>query len=219
MQKKIIIYDFDGVICESVHIKTEAFLALYEEYSTDIKNQIKEYHLEHGGISRFKKIKYFESNILKKPVSNEKIEILSNKFSCLVKDKVIKSKYILGAREFLENHSNYYKQYICTGTPEDEILEIADQKGISNFFDGIYGSPTIKVDIINKILKENHASPQDCIFFGDAMTDYNASLACNVLFVGIKNKDTIFPKHTFLIDNFNNLELEAIINKNIKKAI
>lgn len=219
MKKKIIIYDFDGVICQSVNIKTEAFLSLYEEQSIDIKNQIKEYHLKNGGVSRFEKIKYFQSNILQKSVTKEQIEILCKKFSSLVKDKVIKSKYILGAREFIECHSDSSKQYICTGTPEDEILEIVNQKGINNFFDGIYGSPEVKTDIINRILKESKCNPQDCIFFGDAMTDYNASIECNVPFVGIKNTDTTFPKNTFLINNFINLELKDITNKSLEGLI
>jgi beta-phosphoglucomutase-like phosphatase (HAD superfamily) len=41
MKPEIIIYDFDGVIANSVNIKTEAFVELYKNYDIDIQNAIK----------------------------------------------------------------------------------------------------------------------------------------------------------------------------------
>ena len=59
-----LIFDFDGVILDSVSIKTEAFAELYLQYGKIIQNKVVQYHLKHGGISRYNKIKYFHSEFL-----------------------------------------------------------------------------------------------------------------------------------------------------------
>lgn len=200
--KKILIYDFDGVICDSVNIKTEAFVELFKEYGRDVENKIKEYHLLNGGISRFKKIKYIENTILGNSISEDIIQLKANKFSELVKEKVIKSKYINGALEFIVKNSSNYKQFICTGTPENEILEILEQKNIKKYFNGIFGSPTSKQEIILKIISINRVEKKDCLFFGDAITDLIASEDCNIQFCGIKSEHTFFPDGVLVINDF-----------------
>ena len=56
---KNIIYDFDGVICDSVNVKTEAFAKIYSEYGHSIVSKVVDYHNLHGGISRYEKIQVF----------------------------------------------------------------------------------------------------------------------------------------------------------------
>ena len=56
VNKEVLIYDFDGVICDSVKIKTNAFIELYKNYSLKIQNQVKEYHILNSGISRFENL-------------------------------------------------------------------------------------------------------------------------------------------------------------------
>ena len=53
LDKEILIFDFDGVICDSVNIKTQAFIELYKNYGSKIQEQVREYHLINSGISRF----------------------------------------------------------------------------------------------------------------------------------------------------------------------
>ena len=202
MKDKIIIYDFDGVICDSVNIKTEAFSFMYNRYGYNILKAVIDYHIENGGISRYDKIRYFESELLNRQISDADIEILASEFSFLVKQKVINSNYINGVIPFLKKNSSNYLQYICTGTPEIEILEILNERNLTNQFDGVYGSPKSKADIINNILLETAIDKGRVIFFGDALTDYKAAKECGISFVGIKNKETKFPPNTFLINDF-----------------
>ena len=44
MKWKNIIFDFDGVICDSVEIKTQAFAKLYNQYGPDIENKVIKYY-------------------------------------------------------------------------------------------------------------------------------------------------------------------------------
>jgi len=211
MKPKVIIYDFDGVICDSVHVKTQAFVELYKDYGMDIQNKVKNYHIAHGGISRFEKIRYFQTELLNQVPDEETVSLMANRFADLVKEKVIASPYILGAKEFIEKNKNSSLQFICTGTPETEIIEIASRREIHNLFTGLYGAPKTKEFIINAILQETGAHGNECFFLGDALTDYNAAKSCNVPFIGVKSIDTIFPGGTFIIENFTDNTLKNIM--------
>lgn len=211
MHIKGIIYDFDGVICDSVNVKTEAFGALYESYGAEVQKQVVQYHLEHGGISRFEKIRYYQDTILGKPITEEKVLELADKFASLVKEKVISSPYIQYADRFIEKHSRNLHQYICTGTPEYEILEITDRKGIKDFFTGIYGAPKRKTQIIQEILSETGLQPSDFIYLGDAITDYEAAGAFAMPFIGVYSATTTFPADTNVIRDFSDSLLSEIL--------
>ena len=201
---EILIYDFDGVICDSVNIKTEAFVEMYQPYGSEIQEKVEAYHLMHGGISRFEKFRYFESHLLNNKVTEAKINDLANHFSMLVKAKVIAANYIPGALEFISKNK-HKRQFICTGTPQTEIEEIVKKKKIQSLFKCVYGSPMSKSLILQTILDECKVNVQDCIFFGDALTDYHAAKKCAVPFIGIKNDETQFPEKTILVEDFTKL--------------
>ena len=52
-----IIFDFDGVILESVSVKTAAFRQLFS-FAPEHVDEIVQYHLDNGGMSRFDKFRY-----------------------------------------------------------------------------------------------------------------------------------------------------------------
>lgn len=68
---KNIIFDFDGVILDSVPTKTEGFKKLFQNFSTDAVNKLVLYHELNGGKSRYVKIKYFFNELLHKNISEQ----------------------------------------------------------------------------------------------------------------------------------------------------
>lgn len=211
MKFKAIIYDFDGVICDSVNVKTEAFAELYSAYGQDIQQQVVQYHLAHGGISRFEKVRHYHTNLLNIPITDEEVIDWADQFASLVKEKVIKSSYIKGADTFIKKYSNQYPQFICTGTPESEIIEILGRREIQQYFKGVYGSPKDKKTIIEIILKHHFFESDEMIYFGDALTDYHAAKTFNMRFIGVKSPDTIFPTDVTTIDDFEDLQIETLV--------
>jgi phosphoglycolate phosphatase-like HAD superfamily hydrolase len=214
MKPKLIFYDFDGVICDSVNIKTEAFAELYKQYGLEIQEKVVRYHIENGGISRFEKIKYFQKNLLFSNISENEISIIADRFQHLVKEKVINSAYINGVEDFIKNNSTNTLQFICTGTPETEILEIVKRRGLTPYFKGVFGSPNTKSEIIKKVLKTTNIEVSKTIFIGDAMTDYKAALENNIPFIGIKSEENIFPIGTIVINDFKDNKLKNIFYEN-----
>ena len=72
---KTIFWDFDGVIIDSMKIKGDGFIELFENYNLEQVRLLEKYHYANGGISRFDKIKYFYNQILKKTFLRKKLLI------------------------------------------------------------------------------------------------------------------------------------------------
>jgi len=182
-------FDFDGVLADSVEVKTEAFGLLFESYGKDVKEKVIKYHRQNGGMSRVEKFKHYYNNFLNEPINDEKILQLSKKLSELVVKKVIQCDEIPGAKNFLEKWHKRIPCYVISAAPDDELNEIIKKRELLKFFKGIYGSSKSKIEHLSFILKNNKKyNPEKCIFWGDAVSDYKASVHCNIKFRGIVSK-------------------------------
>ena len=192
---KAIIFDFDGVLVESVDIKTKAFAKLFESEGEDIVEKVVDYHLKNTGVSRFEKIRYIYQNMLKRDLSEETFADLCHRFSHLVVDEVVNAPYVKGAKEFLDSYYNEYSCFVASATPQDEMEEIIKRRQMQGYFKGIYGSPKKKGDIVREILVvyTSTLSPQSSVYVGDAMSDYLAAKDNAVNFIArINNNESIF---------------------------
>ena len=185
---KLIIFDFDGVLVESVQVKTSAFKQLFSEYP-DALFEIITYHENNGGISRFEKISYIYREILKQDLSVAMHESLCQRFSALVLQGVISAPPVPGAEEFLHFCQQRVPLVILSGTPEDELQTIVSARGWNEFFEDVYGSPTTKIEHLTTICIKHEVQPQEALYVGDARTDYEAARAVGVQFIGRINSD------------------------------
>ena len=211
---KTIIFDFDGVICESVQIKTDAFLKLYNKYGNDFQSKVIQYHLENGGVSRYEKIKYINENFLGEKISKDEINFIAEKFSKLVVEKVVKSKFVHGALDYIKSNYKKYNFFISSATPQDEIVEIVKRKNIEKYFIKIFGSPASKVQHIDNIIKINEVKKSEVVFIGDARTDMISAKKTGVNFVAriFELNKNIFSKSKILFSISNLHELDKTIN-------
>lgn len=183
---KAVFWDFDGVILDSVNVKTEAFSQMFSQYGPEIQKAVVEYHLNHGGISRFEKFRHYYQEFLKMPITDDELSRLNKEFSALVVQKVIQSPYIEGALENLELlKMNKIPCYVVSGTPEKEITFIIESKGLRDFFTEIHGAPKTKAAILDDIMLRGSYRAVACLYLGDAMTDYEAAVHAGVHFHGI----------------------------------
>lgn len=197
----VIFFDWDGVITDSVNIKTESYYDMFADFGIDVQNKVKEHHLLNGGMSRFEKFKLYYKEFLGKDISQDKVIELSNEFSDLVMKKVASAPFIEGAVETIKReYENGTKLFVVTGTPTEEIKEIAKQKGLYNYFVDFCGSPKKKIPWVKELIEKYNLKKDDCLFVGDAMVDYNAALENGIDFLGIKIKSckTKFPDGTIV---------------------
>jgi phosphoglycolate phosphatase len=204
MTIKAILFDFDGVIVDSVNVKTEAFRELFSR-EKDHLSEIIDFHLANGGMSRFVKFELIYRDILRRVLSDEESKELGERFSQLVMQQVINCPYIPGALEFIKKHFQDIPLFIASGTPQNELQEIMLQRGLRLYFKEIHGSPCSKAEIIRDILARYHFKLNEMPFIGDAINDYKASVETQIPFYGYKEND-LFPKHVEIIYSFQELE-------------
>lgn len=201
-----IIFDFDGVLVESVDVKTKAFAEMYKQYGPKIVDQVVAYHLAHGGISRYEKFRYYQETLLGKSLSSSEEIILGETFSKMVKYAVVTAPLVPGAYEFLSEYHQAFALFVASGTPEEEMKEIIRSRGMAHFFISVHGAPTEKASIIRSICEEHSFKNRSVLMVGDAMTDYMGALTAGVRFVGrYLDGQEIFPPHVSVIPDLRNL--------------
>ncbi len=207
---KNIIFDYDGTIADSVNIKTQAFAELYRYYGEEIERKVVEYHLKHGGVSRFDKFRYFHKEFLDIDLDEGKVQELAIKFSKLVIDKVVKAPYIPGAFEFISKNYIKYNMFVSTATPDDEIKEIINRKSLTQYFNAIYGSPESKVAHVKRIIYKNNYLQNETVFIGDSGSDKEATIHNGIPFIAISNTNK-FQIERFVMPDL--IDLEPVLNK------
>lgn len=180
---KNIFFDFDGVLAESVNVKTEAFRNLYLHMGEDIAEKVVEYHLAHGGVSRFDKIRHYHNEFLNLEIKDEEVTEWANRFSELALTGVVNAPEVAGAVAFLDAYHKQYRCWVITGTPTDEIRPILVQRGWDKYFEDAFGSPEKKVYWTEYIIEKEGLKREETVFVGDAPTDQDAAAKANLTFI------------------------------------
>ena len=193
-----IFFDFDGVLVDSTRIKTNAYRTLFEYAENEDVEKIVAYHQQHGGISRVDKIIYAHEHILGTPHSADLIQRDTAHYSKLVFDAVVATPWIPGAEEFVLKYHQVVPMYVISGTPENELRAVMRERGMDRYFSEILGSPTKKPKHIRSLASKYGLDTADCVFVGDALTDYHAAKETGMNFIGIRS-EVDFPAGTIVL--------------------
>ncbi len=210
MKKKIIIFDFDGVIIDSVKIKDNAFKSLVAKYPKKIRNAFFKFHKKNIGKSRFIKFEYLFKNLLKIPYTQRDIKLMSEAFAKIVLYKIARINLNKGVLKFLVKNKVSFLYFISSGTPQRELKRIIHKKCLNIYFKKIYGSPVDKVNHILDIIKTYKFLKKDILFIGDGLSDLKAAMRTNINFIQFGNSFKS-NKIKYKIKNF--FELEKLIKK------
>lgn len=202
-----VFFDFDGVLVDSLNVKTRAFARLYDDHGPAVVDKVMAYHLANGGVSRFKKFEHYERTLLGRELAPQRIEELGQRFASLVVEEVVASDAIGGSLALLERLSARRTPcYVVSGTPEDELRVIVERRGMSHFFRDVRGSPAEKGDLLQALCARAGHRPQHCIMVGDALGDYTAARAAGMGFLGVVSAGLAspFPPGTQTVRSFEN---------------
>lgn len=167
-------FDCDGVILDSNNIKTNGFYEACNAFGHDCAMQIVNYHKENGGISRYKKFKYFIKNILEYPFTDELYQKLLYKYSVSVSSQLLECK-IAEKINFYRDLFDSSNWYIISGGDQKELRELFKKRSIDKYFNGgIFGSPKNKYQIFEDLF--SHIKDKDsCIYLGDSLYDFEVA--------------------------------------------
>ena len=179
----IFIFDCDGVILNTNQLKIEAMKNTLKLFSIN-KEQVSEcinYFRLNFGKSRFHHVKYFVDNILhidEKEKTKLEMNLLED-FSKQCRSLYLTAELTPGFISFLQQCQG--KRYVASGSDQTELREVFIQRGLDVYFDAIFGSPTTKTELIEKILKIEKNS--NAVMFGDAESDMISAEKNNINFV------------------------------------
>src|SRR5262249_32377590 len=150
-----IIFDFDGVILDSAQIKVDAYVSIYaNEDPAKVRELVQHAHL-HGGTTRRVKFAQYERDLFGRAGNPESVERLSPRYSQLVYDAVLKCAFIEGAQSLLSAAAGKVAMHVVSGTPEEELRQVIEARGLARFFHSIFGAPATKRAAFDRILREN----------------------------------------------------------------
>ena len=173
-EKPILFWDFDGVIKDSVPVKSKGYEKLFLPYGREILNRVNQHHQDHGGVSRYEKIPLY-LGWAGQSTSPGQVQDYCDRYSMLVRQAVIDSPWVPGVHEYLR--SNYSSQcfILMTGTPQKEIEEIIEALDLNQCFREVYGAPKTKAAVIRDSLNRFHYLPKQALVIGDSRTDFEAA--------------------------------------------
>ncbi len=70
MKYQAFFFDFDGILADSVEVKTRAFAKLFESYGPEIQARVVEHHRKNGGMTRKDKFRHYYAEFLKSPLDD-----------------------------------------------------------------------------------------------------------------------------------------------------
>ncbi|NDV91699.1 HAD hydrolase-like protein [Alteromonas sp. 345S023] len=166
-----LIFDCDGVILNSNKVKTEAFYNSVVSYGRDGAQALVNYHIEYGGVSRFKKFDYFFEHILGRKASELEFNAVLEKYAEEVRRGLLSCDIAEGLSE-LRELTTESTWLVASGGAQEELRDIFDKRDLTKFFaGGIYGSPTAKDIIVEQqLLADNIQLP--ALFIGDSRFDH-----------------------------------------------
>ncbi len=188
--KRLIIFDLDGTLVESVEFHVKTFEKACEKMGIKIDEKIKNAFRERVG-KRFEEI---VSEIL--PIDKEKIKKLGE-LKWKVSEKFIEEiKPKREAIDFINSLPENYELAIFSSSPKKFIKKILQRLGIEEKFSVIIGKNSVKngkpsPEGVFKILEITGASKDRVVYIGDSIYDEKAAKGAGVKFVHINDIKSI----------------------------
>lgn len=211
----IFIFDCDGVIFNSNDLKIQAMTETLVESGCFNDNEVVssiKYFRSNFGVSRNTHINFFVKKILKMEGGNAASNIhdkilLTYSMKCV--ELYREAEFTPGVESFIRSVPAV--KYVASGSDELELNDVFKYKGVDVFFQGVYGSPKRKRDIVKNIAIKN--KDKKIVMIGDAISDFEAADKSGVSFYYYspysnvkKDMAELKSKHGFFeFDNFGQL--------------
>ena len=176
---KLVFWDFDGVLFDSLAIKGRAFADYFSQRDSIIWEKIYGHHIANGGMPRSEKLPLYSlwSGIERWDDFNAFL------FSRLSEEANFNPEALVAVREL---HNSRVPQCIVSAALQSEVVALCETACISYMFDQILGAPAVKTQLIGRMLTSYRVPHHDAILVGDSNADHQAANACGIPFLYYK---------------------------------
>lgn len=180
-----LVFDCDGVVLDSNKVKTQAFYQATLPYGEAAAQAMVQYHVAHGGVSRYKKFAHFLDNLVSEhsnTTDGPGLDALLAAYAAAVQEGLLQCQVAEGLAELRAATPNA-RWLIVSGGDQVELRFVFSHRGIADWFDGgIYGSPDTKDEILTRELSMG-GIVEPALFIGDSRYDHLASVGVGLDFV------------------------------------
>lgn len=207
-----IIFDCDGVLIDSNGLKIlamqEALAEQTEFRRSDIRLCINEFR-QGFGKSRFHHIENFlrYARVEDEGVDDLRARLL-RAFGEKVENLYTTAPIIPGVESLLASLSTK-TTFVVSGSEHGQLQRVLTEKNLSRYFQGVYGSPATKVDILNTLL--TNLDSERAVFVGDSSADFEAAKTVGISFVYFSPFSNEKVKMSELKKKYQFCELESLL--------
>ena len=200
-----ILFDFDGVIIDSMHVRDLGYREIVKGFPSDIVDQFIQYHRVNSGLSRYVKFRYFYEKLLGEKISEERVLQLAEQFSVIMRSKLTNPSMIIDETlSFVNRYHEKIPTHIVSGSDQDELRYICQSISIERYFMTIEGSPASKIDLVSGIILRYKYNAGNTILIGDSINDYDAAKVNGTVFYAYNNDDLRKHCHRY-VDSFDDV--------------
>jgi phosphoglycolate phosphatase-like HAD superfamily hydrolase len=177
-----LVFDCDGVILDSNRVRARAFYNAALPYGVQHAEALQAYHIVHGGVSRYVKFEVLLRDMVGVAVTDHAMQALLHAFTTEATIGLMQCDIAPGL-EALREATPHARWMLVSGADEEELRSVFARRNIAAWFDGgIYGSPSSKIDILQREqARSNLARP--ALFFGDSRYDHQAATGAGLDFI------------------------------------
>lgn len=197
MALSLLVFDCDGVILESLDIKTMAFRRIGLDFGQEAADSLVMYHRLHGGVSRYEKFAWLYERFAGRAITDEEKVALNERFVAAAMEEIAVCALVPGVEETLSAWKGRVPMYVASGAPEEELKFVLERRGLAGYFEGIRGYPPQKTALLDAIVRKTGLKAEECVMVGDSLTDMYAAQSVGTLFYGRGEtfKDSPWPWH------------------------
>lgn len=186
-----IIFDFDGTLVLSNHIKRQTYYEVVECLG-DVSRIVDKVLASSESKNRFAIFSEIaehaaESKALSPARSIEEwVKFLVDRYSTICESQISICPEIPGATDSLQYlTAQGYLLFINSSTPTDPLNRILRLRSFEKYFTGVYGSPVSKIENLRGIVKKYRIPIKELVVIGDGKEDQEAADAIGCHFIGV----------------------------------
>lgn len=196
---KAILFDFDGVIADSIKLVTTTESAVLKKFGIELSPLAIEEN--YGGMGD----KKFFGLMVEQYKLKCKAENLQKEKFLMLKEKIHEVQPIEGVLELINMlHKNNFKLAVGSGSPRYFIEMVLDYFGVKNKFQSIVSADDVEQgkpypDIFLKAAKNLGVEPKESIVIEDSLKGMQSAKAAGIPCIGLVTKETSkYPADIFI---------------------